>query len=83
MDQRNQEVLRTGGEVMAYVNPNFKTKKTLIEHLKAGKGIDVYEPGLGQVPHNGTVSLEGPHYPEPHRWYGIGTMVDDMLIKVK
>jgi len=67
---------------MTYVSPNFKTKKALKEALTAGKDVSVYEPGIGNVPQNGTVYLEGPHYPEPHKWYGQGTMKDGKLIKV-
>lgn len=35
------------------------------------------------VPRDGTVVLEGPHYPEPHRWYAQGTMKDGELVAVK
>jgi hypothetical protein len=68
---------------MTYVRPNFKTKKALKEALKEGKPIDVFQPGLGTVPDNGAVYLEGPHYPEPHTWYAEGTMVNGKLTKVK
>ena len=73
-----------------YVSPNFKTKKALKEQMKANadsseyhKYIEVFQPGLGTVPENGTVYLEGPHYPEPHKWYGVGLMEDGKLILVK
>lgn len=68
---------------MAYVTPNFKTKKQLKEALASGKYVSVYQPGLGTVPTNGTIALEGPHYPEPHRWYASGTMKDGKLVSVK
>lgn len=68
---------------MAYVSPNFKTKKQLKDALVAGQRVDVYQPGLGTVPTDGTVYLEGPHYPEPHRWYAQGTMEGGRLVKVK
>lgn len=68
---------------MTYVDPNYKTKKALKEALADGKDVDVYQPGLGSVPDNGTVYLEGPHYPEPHRWYATGTMENGRLVKVK
>lgn len=68
---------------MAYVNPNFKTKKALKEALVKGQSIEVYQPGLGTVPTNGTIALEGPHYPKPHTWYASGTMKDGKLIKIK
>jgi hypothetical protein len=68
---------------MAYVSPNFKSKKALKEALAAGQHVEVFQPGLGTVPHNGTVSLEGPHYPKPHTWYGSGEMADGKLVKVR
>jgi len=66
-----------------YVDPNFKTKKSLKEVLASGKHVAVYAPGIGTIPTDGFVSLEGPHYPEPHRWYAEGTMKDGKLIAVK
>lgn len=68
---------------MAYVSPNHKTKKAIKDALAAGKFVDVYQPGLGSVPENGTIALEGPHYPEPHRWYATGTIVNGRLVSVK
>lgn len=68
---------------MAYVSPNFKTKKALIEAFQANKPIRVYEPGLGQVPTDGPVLLEGPHSPKAHMWYAIGTMEAGKLVKVE
>jgi hypothetical protein len=68
---------------MAYVSPNVKTKKELKERLAAGKGVDVYQPGIGNIPHDGPVWLEGPHYPEPHRWYAEGRMENGRLVKVR
>ena len=68
---------------MAYVSPDFKSKKALKEALAAGQEVSVFQPGLGSVPHNGTVSLEGPHYPKPHTWYASGTMQDGRLVKVR
>lgn len=65
-----------------YVSPNFPTKKALKTALAAGERVDVYAPGLGEVPVDGRVSLEGPHYPKPHTWYAQGTMKDGKLIKI-
>lgn len=67
---------------MAYVSPNFKTKKALKQALAAGEPVAVYQPGLGTVPTDGKVALEGPHYPAPHTWYATGTMVGGKLVKV-
>lgn len=68
---------------MAYVSPNFKNKKQLKEALAAGKTVEVFQPGLGSVPDNGRVYIEGPHYPQPHTWYAEGTMENGRLVKVK
>lgn len=68
---------------MAYVSPNYKTKKELKEALAQGKTVDVYQPFMGTVPLNGYVGLEGPHSPQPHTWYASGTMKDGKLIAVK
>lgn len=66
-----------------YVTPNFKTKKALKEALASGVRVDVYSPGLGEVPVNGRVFLEGPHAPAPHTWYAEGRMENGRLIKIK
>jgi hypothetical protein len=72
------------GSQMAYVNPNFGSKKALKDALKTGElgSIEVFQPGLGVIPANGTVCLEGPHYPQAHTWYATGIMKDGKLVKV-
>jgi len=68
---------------MAYVQPNFKTKKELRIALERGDRIQVFQPYLGSVPQQGTVSLEGPHYPAPHSWYAEGVMLGGKLVKIR
>ena len=65
-----------------YVSGNPASKAELKRWLKAGKNPGVYAPGMGEVPHDGIVHLEGPHYPKAHSWYGKGTMEKGRLIKV-
>jgi hypothetical protein len=65
-----------------YVHPNFKTKKELKAALAAGRSIEVFQPVMGSVPPDGAVYIEGPHYPEPHRWYAKGAMAGGKLVKV-
>lgn len=67
-----------------YTVKNYQTKKALIEDVRAGKRVEVYQPG-GIFPRqwDGAVGLEGPHYPEPHRWYAQATIVDGIITKVK
>lgn len=52
-----------------YVSPNFRTKKALKDAVKNGERVTVYAPGIGQPREAGIETIEGPHYPEPHRWY--------------
>ena len=68
-----------------YTVQNFKTKKELKEAVAAGKAVRVYQPGPfgGNKPSNGTVYLEGPHYPEPHRWYAEAVLENGLVVKVK
>ncbi len=66
-----------------YTVINFKTKKQLKDAVLSGKKIEIYAPGLGTPVFNGTEYLEGPHYPEPHRWYAQVEMKDGFIAKVK
>ncbi len=52
---------------------------------KAPKPVRYYQPGPfgGSEPANGTFCCEGPHYPEPHKWYATCTAKDGVIIKVK
>lgn len=68
---------------MAYVWPNFKTKKQLKEAVASGAYVEVRSSGPYPCKTNGTESVEGPHYPEPHRWYATVTVRDGIVTKVK
>jgi hypothetical protein len=69
---------------MAYVDPNFKTKKALKEAVAAGELVTVFQPG-GMYPatQNGETSIEGPHFPKPHTWYARVEVKDGVVTKVK
>jgi len=67
-----------------YVSPNFKSKAALKRALASGdKNISCYSPGPFPCPINGSVAIEGPHYPKPHSWYGTATVVDGYVTAVK
>lgn len=70
---------------MSYTSTNFKTKKALIEAVKSGKKISVYNPGLGGEidPNSKKVFIEGPHYPQPHKWYAQVELENGYIVKVK
>jgi hypothetical protein len=65
-----------------YISPNLKTKKALKEAIKSGKIISVFSPGPFPCPDNGAISVEGPHYPQPHRWYARVLVKDGYVKKV-
>lgn len=68
-----------------YANTNYKTKKSIREAIaKNGDAGGIHQPGPfgGTEPSVGVVSLEGPHYPEAHRWYARATIVDGLIVKI-
>ena len=68
-----------------YTTKNFKTKKALKQAVANGEKIGVYQLGPfgGNEPRNGRVAVEGPHYPEPHRWYARCTLENGFIVKVE
>lgn len=66
-----------------YCQVNFKTKKALKTALAAGQLLKVFSPGPFQCPAEGKITLEGPHYPEPHRWYAEAELKNGIITKVK
>jgi len=40
-------------------------------------------PFGGNEPRDGVFCCEGPHYPEPHRWYAAVTAKNGCIVKVK
>ena len=82
---------------MSYTRYNFRTKKALKEAVqeyvdrKANplmtelKPVRCYNPGIGPDLSNfiGKVYLEGPHYPEPHKWYAEAWLENGVVVKVK
>jgi hypothetical protein len=55
---------------MAYTKTNYKFKKQLLVDLRDDVPVRVFQPGpFGPNVPDGPCTLEGPHYPKPHRWY--------------
>lgn len=69
-----------------YAKPNFKTKKALKEALAAGQRVTAFLPNSEYTGFttqtDGETVIEGPHYPEPHRWYAKVMLKDGEIIKV-
>ena len=72
-----------------YTTINYKTKKALKDAIAAGTRVGVFQPNdlfgntdkVQQGRHG--VTLEGPHYPQPHRWYAQATVVDGVITEVR
>ena len=66
-----------------YTDRNFPTKKALKEAFARGEQLTVYQPG-GVMPsqRDGDVTIEGPHAPEPHRWYARVRIRNGVIVKV-
>jgi hypothetical protein len=69
---------------MAYTEKNFKTGKAVRDAVKAGEEVRVYQEGpFGPDVKDGVAYIEGPHYPEPHRFYLQVEVKDGVIVKVK
>ena len=69
-----------------YTTTNFKTKKALKEAVATGKLVSVFQPNNmfnTPTPVEGSVCVEGPHYPAPHTWYATVTLKNGYVVKVK
>lgn len=72
-----------------YTYTNFKTKKQFKEAVAQGKQVRIYQPGGIFTPpdsasdYTGTATVEGPHYPEAHKWYATVELVNGIVVKVK
>jgi len=67
-----------------YTDKDYKTKKALKEDIAKGVEVTYYSPGLfGDVPSDGKITLEGPHYPKPHSWYAEAWVKDGRVVKVR
>jgi hypothetical protein len=67
-----------------YTVTNYPTKKALQLALATGKKERVFQPNA-MFPvntENGTVYLEGPHFPKPHTWYAKAVLKDGYIIKI-
>ncbi len=66
-----------------YTTINFKTKKAFKEAFANGDRIEVFQPGPFPGRTNGPETIEGPHFPEPHRWYAGVTLSDSVVTAIK
>jgi len=68
---------------MAYTVRNFRTKKEFLAAFARGEKLEVFQPGpFGPDVRDGVVAIEGPHYPEPHRWYVAVEVRDGVVTRI-
>ena len=66
-----------------YTVKNFRTKKAVREAVAAGEQVDTFQLGPYPAQRDGTVYLEGPHYPQAHTWYAEAVVKDGIIQSVK
>jgi hypothetical protein len=51
----------------------------------SARAVTYYQPGPfgGNEPRNGAVYIEGPHYPQPHKFYAHCIAKDGVIVEVK
>ena len=68
-----------------YITPNHKSKAAANRAIKAGEKVYLLSnsPFDGELPTIGIASVEGPHYPKPHTWYGQAVMANGQVVRIK
>lgn len=68
---------------MAYTSTNYKSGAALKRDFALGIPITVFQPNA-VCPElcTGTVYLEGPHYPQPHKWYMSVQVRNGVVVKI-
>jgi hypothetical protein len=67
-----------------YTVKNYRTKKAVKEAVKSGESVETFQPGgMFEGKRDGAITLEGPHYPEPHRWYASAIIKEGVIISMK
>lgn len=71
-----------------YTTIDYKTKTELKRAVADGKEVGVYQPNdmFGKTEQvqvgRHEVTLEGPHFPKPHKWYAEAIVVDGKIVGV-
>lgn len=69
-----------------YTVTNYKSKADLRRALIAGEQVRVFQPNgdlFRKVEQTeGRITLEGPHYPQPHRWYAEAIIAGGIIVSL-
>ena len=66
-----------------YCTQNFPTKRALREAVARGERVTLFAPGLGTPKEFGPEYVEGPHFPQPHRWAAKVEMSNGVVVRVE
>jgi len=68
----------------AYLYPNLKSKKAYKDAIAKGQTIMAQEntPWGNKPIDSGRAVFEGPHYPQPHRFYGTAIVENGKVVKI-
>jgi hypothetical protein len=61
----------------------FPSYRTVLFTENNAEPVTLFAPGLGTPNKNGSETVEGPHFPEPHRWYASVQVKDGIVVSVK
>ena len=69
-----------------YAEGNPQTKRQLKEWIAEGRTVCAFLPNSDitgfTTQTDGTAVIEGPHYPQPHRWYAQVELEDGRIVRV-
>ncbi len=66
-----------------YTNTNYPSGKAVKEAVKNGEKVGVYQHNdIFSAAGSGEVSLEGPHFPKPHKWYLRAEIKDFVIVRI-
>src|SRR5262249_29845935 len=74
----------TGERTQMYTDFDFPSKKALKEAIARGEKITYYQPGPfgGNEKQTGVITVEGPHFPKPHKWYAQCEVLNGLIVRV-
>jgi len=67
---------------MSYASGNPATKRELKERVARGDAISTFSPGPFPAKRDGEDTIEGPQYPQPHKWYARVRVEAGIITKV-
>jgi hypothetical protein len=72
-----------------YTTRNFKSKKEIKAAIAAGEKLTIFQPNdmfgnpKASPTFSGSATLEGPHCPQPHKWYATAQIKDGYIVSIK